>query len=438
MILPDDFVRRMKNLLAGEYDAYERSLAAAPVRAVKVNTDKISVENFVRNCPFALRPSGFSADCFIVADDAKIGRTPFHHGGAIYVQEPGAMLPVIAAALKGGETVLDLCAAPGGKTVQAAGKARLVIANDVDYARAKILAGNVERMGLRNVAVCSARPEKLSRQFAGCFDVVIVDAPCSGEGMFRKESAALSHWSEANVRGCAARQREILQSADQMLKEGGKLVYSTCTFSTEENEEIVAYLVNQVGYELCAPDAAVLPYSRSGVEIGGLNALNMRRVYPHDGVGEGQFFAVLRKTDAPQKRLWPTFRPKRADNVSLYRRFCEQNLTTVPPAVQFGDVFALPADNFDPASFLSTGVRMGTIEFSRFDPAHNLFSAMWRDVMRSEDVDLVRAERYLRGEEIEGGGSGWVAVTYLGVPLGGGKASGGVIKNHYPKGLRNK
>lgn len=159
MILPDDFVRRMKNLLAGEYDAYERSLAAAPVRAVKVNTDKISVENFVRNCPFALRPSGFSGDCFIVADDAKIGRTPFHHGGAIYVQEPGAMLPVIAAALKGGETVLDLCAAPGGKTVQAAGKARLVIANDIDYARAKILAGNVERMGLRNVAVCSARPE---------------------------------------------------------------------------------------------------------------------------------------------------------------------------------------------------------------------------------------------------------------------------------------
>ena len=439
MILPAEYAARMKRLLGADYDRYVESLARPPVRGITVNTDKISADEFARNFGFPIKPSGFSDDCFILTDDVKTGRSPFHHGGAVYVQEPGAMLPVIAADLRGDERVLDLCAAPGGKTVQAAKKAAFVLANDVDYGRAGILAGNVERMGFRNVAVCSHYPDYLENAATGFFDVVIVDAPCSGEGMFRKEPAALGGWSEQSVAGCAARQKEILVSADKMLREGGKLIYSTCTFSVEENEEAAAFLVNKMGYELIAPASAVIPYSRGGVCVSGLNGEFMRRVYPHDGVGEGQFFAVLRKTSGGAVRHTDSVKLGKADGVRGFISFRDEYLTAMPEVFRAGEDAVVPAGEL-PAKirYLSYGVTVGSARYGSFKPSHNLFSAMWRNVKNHFDADRVLAEKYLRGEEIEGGGSGWLTVKYCGIPLGGGKAADGVIKNHYPKGLRNK
>ena len=427
----------MKDLLGDAYSDYENSLAGVPVKALKINFNKISAEDFIAESGFPVVTPGIFDDCFLLRGDCKVGKTPFHHGGAVYVQEPGAMLPVIAAGFEGDEKVLDLCASPGGKTVQAATRAKEVLANEIDFKRALTLAGNVERMGFTNVAVCNYSPDALERFYDEYFDAVIVDAPCSGEGMFRKEPAAVANWSEENVAGCAARQKKILRSADKMLRAGGKLVYSTCTFAPEENEENVAFLVRELGYELIAPDASVMPYSVKGLERDGLNPEFMRRVYPHNCVGEGQFFAVLRKTDGKSGRIKEA-KFSKAEKNKAFCDFSKRFMKTLLQCEIIGNsvikrAFALP----DGMRFLSHGVKLGETVSGRFVPAHNLFTALWKDVAAFTELDDVAAGKYLHGEELPCDLTGWVSARYKGVPLGGGKASGGALKNHYPKGLRN-
>lgn len=437
MILPAAYCARMKKLLGGEYSLYESSLSQPPVRAVKVNTHKISVSDFTEKSGIPVKMPGLFDDCFILGENFKIGKNPLHHGGAVYVQEPGAMLPVIAADFNGGEKVLDMCAAPGGKTVQAACRASEVLANEIDYKRAVTLAGNIERMGFKNVAVSNYSPDALENFYCGYFDAVIVDAPCSGEGMFRKELSAIADWSEENVSGCAARQKKILVSADKTLRAGGKLIYSTCTFAPEENEDNVAFLVRELGYELIAPSPVVIPYSVRGEERSGLNPEYMRRVYPHNGIGEGQFFAVLIKTAGKSHGFKADKLPSAENN----RLFCEFNKKFMKMPLDCkiaGSGVVLSAfDVPQGMRMISRGVKVGELLPSRFVPAHNMFTALWKEVAAYMETDEDLAARYLHGEELPCDLNGWLVVRYLGVPLGGGKASGGTLKNHYPKGLRN-
>lgn len=314
---------------------------------------------------------------------------------------------------------------------------RELISNEVDDKRARTLAGNVARMGLKNVAVCSAFPDKLKDYFPEYFDAVICDVPCSGEGMLRKEQQAVLNWSEENVLGCAARQREILISADKMLRPGGKLIYSTCTFAPEEDENQVAFLVKELGYELLPPDDSVLPYSSAGIAEGGLNPEYMRRVYPHHGVGEGQFFAILRKSGEDSARK--QFKSVKCEKIKAAEEFFDKFTTEKPAYFVLGDNIIMPSVALPkPMPYMLTrGIKLGEITGNRFVPSHELFSSLWNKVKNGVEVELPGAMKYLRGEEIPCDEKGWCVVLYKGVPLGGGKASDGVLKNHYPKGLRN-
>jgi len=440
MNLPKDFTDKMIDLLGSEASEYFASLDLPHVRAVTVNENKIPLGRFNEICSDKITPLGFSKSAYKISDEWKVGASPLHHGGAVYVQEPGAMLPVLAAPVKEGMTALDLCASPGGKTVQTAlkiGKSGTLVSNEIDYKRAVTLAGNVERMGFDNVIVTNCSATELSDYYDRCFDFIVVDAPCSGEGMFRKNPAAANEWSQASVLGCAARQREIMVAAEKMLAGGGIMVYSTCTFSPEENEQNVYFAVNELGMELIAPEPEVVPYSVKGIDYMGLNGEHMRRVYPHKGVGEGQFFAVLRKNEGGRRKFKPA---KTAGKRSeAFDKFAKSYLTFKPDYLLFGDSVVCPSVSYpNGLRPITRGVKLGDVVGNRFVPHHNLYTAKSEMVKNKLEVDFATAERYLRGEEIDCKQDGFVCVEYEGVSLGGGKASGGRLKNHYPKGLRNQ
>ena len=438
MNLPQDFMDKMEALLAEKSGDYYRSLDCLPVRAVNVNTNKISPEKFVELCGGKVSPLGFSDRAYKISDDWKIGNSYLHHGGAVYVQEPGAMLPVLSVDIEEGINALDLCSAPGGKAVQlalAVGKSGTLVSNEIDKKRAVTLAGNVERMGFDNVIVTNCSATELKKYYKRYFDLVVVDAPCSGEGMFRKNPSAVSEWSASSVLGCAERQREILSDAVDMLKEGGTLVYSTCTFSPEENEQNVYYAVNSLGLELVAPSSRVVPYSVRGLDYEGLNGEYMRRVYPHEGVGEGQFFAVMVKAGDQKGK----FKPNKSvgKRSEAFDKFARSSLTEKPDYALYGDsVITTRVAYPDGLRPVTRGVKLGDIVGNRFVPHHNLYTAYGHLLKNKLEITQADAERYLHGEELDCDTDGYVAVFCEGVPLGGGKASSGKLKNHYPKGLR--
>ena len=274
--LPEAYFTRMKAQLGEEeFAEYLRAMDEHPRRALRVNTLKTAPETFVQMADFPLSPTGLLPESFFFEDDVAIGRHPLHVAGLCYVQEPAAQMPATLSGVKPGMTVLDLCAAPGGKTTQLAALLQntgLLVANEPVRGRAEVLAGNLERLGVTNALVTCMRPDALAAQFGACFDVALVDAPCSGEGMFRKDETAVREWSREHVLACAARQGQILESAALLLKPSGRLVYSTCTFSQEENEgAIEAFLSAHEDFTL----------------------IESRRMYPHSSVGEGQFMALL-------------------------------------------------------------------------------------------------------------------------------------------------
>ena len=448
-MLPEKFLSRMKNILGDEYADFENALSCQNVRGVRVNTSKISVENFLEATALTLEKIPYASDGFIPEEVDGIGKGAEHHSGMFYVQDPGAMATVKALDIKPGWRVLDACAAPGGKASQlasAVGDEGFLLANEFVPKRAKIIVGNLERLGIKNAVVTSLDTAKLAEMFSSYFDLVLCDAPCSGEGMFRKCDEAVSEWSEENVLACAKRQTEILENCQRLVKAGGYLLYSTCTYSVEENEGVVKkFLENHPEFSLCEVKEELKRVTSAGL----LGLDKARRFYPHKSKGEGQFIALLKKDEnsgnLPTILYKESLKPLSKADEAIARTFLKENLnfTFSGRLVAVGEQISMVSHDIPlpPYSVFMAGVLLGEVKKGILFPHHQFFSAYGADMkcrleLRRGDS---RVEKYLRGEEIDTDlKSGWCAVIYEGVALGGGKVSGGRVKNHYPKGLRNK
>ncbi len=453
-MLPQSFCLRMQALLGSDYDAFMAAMAKEDaVRALRVNTDKISVEAFSRLAPFSLKPLSYTKDAFIFEAE-KIGNHPLHHAGAFYVQDPGAMATLHALPIQKGWRVADLCAAPGGKSLQASsyiGEEGFLLSNEYTPSRCRALMENVERMGAKNVCVTSLDTADLAKSYPAYFDLVLVDAPCSGEGMFRKYAYAQEEWSENEVLACAERQAYILRAAAQMVKDGGYLLYSTCTFSLEENERTVdAFLKEHPDFSVLPVNAAVSSVTADGVAFEGAafpEALPLaRRFYPHLSDGEGQFLCLLQRKNegvSPAITFKEVPHPLSKEEARLALDLLS-DLLPYPEAYEIrkmGELAVLVRKDFPllDKGLCMAGVAVGIFKKGRIEPSHRLFSAFGDRFYRKEEMTLQdeRLYKYLRGETfLTSLPNGYAAVLVEGCALGGIKVVNGVAKNHYPKGLR--
>ncbi len=440
-MFPNGYEVRMKRLLGEEYEEFSASYDRPRNVGLRINPLKTETPP---QLPFGLSPVSWAENGFYYDPVQRPGLHPWHEAGLYYLQEPSAMAPAQLLSPQPGERVLDLCAAPGGKTTQLAALMHnegLLVCNEINPKRAQILSRNVERMGISCAVVLNEHPAKLAERFEGYFDKILVDAPCSGEGMFRKEEAAVTDWSEETVSMCANRQREILNSAVQMLKPGGRLVYSTCTFSPEENEgSIQSLLTEHPEFEIEEVDC---PYFSAGrpewIENGTPALSHTCRLWPHKLAGEGHFAAALRKKDGTCAEQPPEPAVKLPEEWETFAKACRINLPQGTP-VLFGETLYLaPAETprLRGLKVLRAGLELGQVRKGRFEPAHAL--ALWLKTcpqLLDLDVQSDSLAKYLRGETVACTADGWTLVCVGGLSVGWGKASNGILKNHYPKGLR--
>ena len=445
------FADSIKAQLGDEAGAFFDALKQPFAAALRLNPRR-------ENAPEAARalyddPVAWCASGRYIAPGARPGLSPLHDAGAYYIQEASAMAPAAILAAQPGEAVLDLCAAPGGKSgILADGLSGqgLLWCNEPDPGRARILAATLERLGVRRAVVSQALPQALAPRLSGLFDAILVDAPCSGEGMFRRDEQSRLQWAETAPAGCAGRQAGILDCAADMLRPGGRMVYSTCTFNRLENEETVEAFLRR------HPDFRTRDFILPGV---GASQGGCIRLWPHRVRGDGQFAALLiRSDDAPASkkgarpdrtrgvrsaRRGPSDAPTRRDIAplldiipDLYDILGDQTLT------RRGDVIYARPEGLDPYDDLTAvrpGLALCRVGRGYVEPAHTLAMALKpSQAARALDVTEDQARAVLRGEPLPDDGRGWTLITLCGMPLGWGKASGGLLKNHIPKGLRSK
>ena len=428
-MLPELFLERMKAQLGEEYPAFLESLERP--RAVALRYNPLKGEQ--PKLPFVLEQVPWEPRGYYYDPEARPGLHPYHEAGVYYLQEASAMAPVTLLDPQPGEWVCDLCAAPGGKSTQIAGRMGgkgFLLCNEYNPKRARILSRNIERMGVANALVTNEHPANLAKRLAGTFDRVLIDAPCSGEGMFRKEEAAVTDWSPETVQMCAVRQREILHSGAQLVRPGGRLVYSTCTFAPEENEQTVAAFLEE--HPDFVAEQVAAPWFAPGEN-------GSHRMWPHKLLGEGHFAAVLRRTgddrqevaEQPGEKLpgeWLDF----AKNLGIRlpegkAMFFGQNLFWIPEGMPL--LRGLKVER--------PGLELGTVKKGRFEPAHAL--ALWlKDCSCSQSLGIGsrELEDYMSGNVVSSEKRGWCLIQVDGFSLGWGKGDGMVLKNHYPKGLR--
>lgn len=479
-VLPEAFALRMQRLLGSEYEVFAAGYEKERQYGLRRNLLKGSEEEFIRVMPFPLEKISWVREGYYYDAVSRPGRHALHEAGAYYIQEPSAMAVVEVLSPEPGERILDLCAAPGGKSTQIAGRMQgrgLLAANEVVGERARVLSQNVERMGVSNCVVCSEKPERMAVLFPAFFDRVLVDAPCSGEGMFRKDGAAAGEWSPEAVRMCADRQAMILEEAAKMVKPGGVLTYSTCTFSPEENEgTISAFLRNHEEFYIEETEfEGVFSSGRADwIEAPEAGIGHTLRLWPHLIRGEGHYVARLRKRGKllreDMQELTGTYndaekqssaKKHTASGETLWeitgdKKLCKQVegflreeigirdawMAGHPGQImKFGDqIYLAPEGMISLAGVkvLRPGLHLLTEKKNRFEPAHALAGTLAKqDTERRRDLTKEETVTYLRGESLRcDGEKGWTVLFYEGYPLGFGKASGGQMKNHYPKGLR--
>ena len=520
--LPIEFENRMRSMLGDEFSEFLSAYEESNYHGLRINELKAGVSTADElKALFGIRPVPWCMTGYYYDEDVRPGRHPYHHAGLYYIQEPSAMFvgelarEVIRERRQLTDSrmsmrVLDLCAAPGGKTGHIAGVMNgdgVLVANEIVPGRAKILSQNVERMGISNCIVTNENPDRLATFMPGYFDLIVVDAPCSGEGMFRRDEIARTEWSEANVEMCAKRGQDILDAADKMLKYGGVLIYSTCTFAPAEDEQAISdflsghpeYYVKKVKVQrhdgsndldgwpsagrmawvdsegesvdkderkttdrACADSSADADRDVEAKFADEGNITDTYRLWPHRLHGEGHYAAVIRKGNAEAEYITATDdnqrkkerMSKKSSNqktgnlsqaIKLFEAFAEKFLCEIPEGEYrlFGDnLYLMPQDSplIDSLRLERAGLWLGEVKKDRFEPSHalalSLREGQWR--MAHNICDEQEMVKYLRGESIPCGKevNGWCVVTFAGYSAGLGKASNGMIKNHYPKGLR--
>jgi len=428
---PIAFKEQMNSLLETEAEAFWASYSSVPLRGIRFRSQRVPLSSKDIG-----RPIPYARHAFFLSSDSQAGAHPLHDAGAYYIQEPSAMAAAAVLHPEDGDCVLDLCAAPGGKSTQLAMSAalRLLVANEPMPARAQVLSGNIERMGIPIAVVTCAFPDALASKWPGFFDKVLVDAPCSGEGMFRRHPETRLEWTADAPARCHARQLEILRSAAKLLKAGGRMVYSTCTFNRTENEgTVLAFLTEHPHFRLLPIHTAGLPEASDG----------MLRLWPHRFSGEGHFVALLEKTEpapheAPSAAPEAPLTPSRNES-AIYSAFAQEIGCTIRPNHLKNDRLFLVPDlmpALDKLRVLRLGLHLGQIRGKNFFPDHAL--ALANPMQKRFPIQAHQAQAYLHGDTLDcpEAFSGYYAIEYMGYQMGFGKASGGQMKNHYPKGLR--
>lgn len=435
----EQFDARMKSLLKDEYDDFKKALLEKPVKGLYLNRNKKNVERVLEEQYIEHHP--IVENGYLYDENYHPGRSAYFLAGLYYIQEPSAMLVADALPIEPDDFVLDMCAAPGGKSCEIASRLTgegVLIANDIEAFRARILSENIERFGLDNTIVTNVDPMRFTKQFQEAFDKIVLDAPCSGEGMFRKLEQAVDTWSEDKVLECAHIQKNLLKGAYDMLKQGGMVIYSTCTYSYEENEAMVHYAVDELGFEL-------LPLSKSHGLCPGVDLDEVVRCYPHHYRGEGHFIALLRKPgNSPRKVVRPMKPQVSQADLKVLKAFYQETLNKKVPAYIIennGHLYAIKK-NFPELKgirVLRNGLYLGEVRKNRFIPSYSLALTLTKeDVKRSYDYscDSEEIKKYIHGETLEGTGNKGFGVIFVdGYPLSFYKESN-QVKNLFPKGLR--
>ncbi|QUO32914.1 RsmB/NOP family class I SAM-dependent RNA methyltransferase [Faecalicatena sp. Marseille-Q4148] len=457
MNLPKAFEEKMKLLLKEEFEDYIACYEEPRFYGLRVNTAKISVEEFQKICPFEIHPipwieNGFYYD----GDQIQPSKHPYYYAGLYYLQEPSAMTPANRLPVSPGERVLDVCAAPGGKATELGAKLAgdgVLVANDISNSRAKGLLKNLEVFGVKNMLVLSEEPGKLIDYFPEYFDKILIDAPCSGEGMFRKDKKMVKAWEEHGPEFFAKLQRSIITQAAQMLRPGGMILYSTCTFDAMENEGTIEYLLTQYPeFEICE----IAPYEHfakgmpEATMSGNPEFEKTVRIFPHKMHGEGHFLALLKKKGTKEqqsqgkKNKKPTAIP---EPLEMFFKDTNWELEGDRLEIHGERVYYMPEQIPDVRGlrFLRTGLYLGDLKKQRFEPSQALAMAFTKEEYRhciSLKADDERVIKYLKGETLEvddlvtGKDKGWQLVLVDGYPLGWGKLSNGTLKNKYLPGWR--
>ena len=435
--LPIEFMREIEEMLGDEAPAFFASMEEGAALALRIHPGRPAAA--AAAAEFVCERVPWEPNGYYLRPGARPGASIAHAAGAFYLQEASAMVSVAALAPRPGERILDLCAAPGGKSTQIAAVLAgegLLVSNEPEPARAKVLASNLERMGARNAAVVCAYPDALASRWPAFFDAVLCDAPCSGEGMFRRDPDSRAEWRSGSPAGCAKRQAEILDRAAELVRPGGRLVYSTCTFNRSENEgSIAAFLARHPEFE---PE----DFSLDGA---GASLDGRLRIWPQRVRGDGHFAARLRKAGGAPPTVVPPERPDR-ESAALVSRL-EREVAPLPEALarrflRAGDLlWAVPAECPDLKGLrvVAPGVQLLRAGRNYIEPAHALAMALDVDCARQRmELDAEQAKRFLAGEALPCAEAlrGWTLVLWRGLALGWGKASGGQMKNHLPKGLR--